>query len=143
VDATDTANDLLLDREAQIDRILTDLHTDLEVVDAHQVDLSHVFAYLGAGLEGFSSIGYNGGEAKFDNPAWGNVLATELGPAGAQALLGCGGTLDQVFTQAVGPDPRCEGDTATAAADVTPAEDLPPRLQRADASAFFELEGRR
>ena len=142
VDATDTANDLLLDREEQIDRILTDLHTDLEVVDAHQVDLAHIFAYLGAGLEGFSSIGYYGGEAKFDNPRWGNVFATELGPAGVEALMGCGGELDQIFTQAVGPDPRCEGDAATASQDVAAAE-APPVLRRADAGVFFDLGGRR
>ena len=143
VDATDTANDLLLDREEQIDRVLTDLHTDLEVVDAHQVDLAHIFAYLGAGLEGFSSIGYYGGEAKFDNPSWGNVLATELGPAGAEALLGCGGTFDQVFTEAIGPDPRCEGDTASAAAEVSAADAPQPALRRAGVGAFFDLGGGR
>lgn len=142
VDATDTANALLLDREEQIDQILTDLHTDLEVVDAHQVDLAHVFAYLGAGLEGFASIGYNGGDAKLDNPSWGNVSATELGPLGVEALLGCGGDLDQAFTDAIGPDPECAGDTSTASQDVSTSE-APPVIRRADASVFFDLGGRR
>lgn len=142
VDATDTANALLLDREEQIDRILTDLHTDLEVVDAHQVDLAHVFAYLGSGLEGFASIGYSGGDDKLDNPSWGNVSATELGPLGVEALLGCGGDLDEIFTEAIGPDPRCEGEASAASQDVSAAE-VTPVLRRADASVFFHLGGRR
>lgn len=142
VDATDTANALLLDREQQIDQLLTDLHTDLEVVDAHQVDLAHVLAYDGVALEGFAAIGYNSGDAKLDNPSFGNVNLTEIGPVGVQELLGCGGLLDQVFTGLIGPDPRCD-DPAAAAAAVTAAEDVLPRLERADASVFFELGGPR
>lgn len=143
VDATDTANSLLLDREEQIDSILTDLHTDLEVVDAHQVDLAHVFAYIGAGLEGFSSIGYQGGDAKLDNPSWGNVFASELGEAGVDLLFGCGGELDQIFTEAVGPDPRCESETEAAASGVIQPHAGPTNWERADASVFFDLGGRR
>lgn len=143
VDATDTANSLLLDREEQIDRILTDLHTDLEVVDAHQVDLTHVFAYLGSGLEGFASIGYQGGDAKLDNPTWGNVFASELGAAGVDLLLGCGGTLDEAFTEAIGPDPRCESDTEAAAAGVIQPDIPDPVWRRADARVFFDLGGGR
>ncbi len=135
VDATDTANALLLDREEQIDRVLDDLHTDLEVVDAHQVDLAHIIPYLGAGLEGFASIGYSGGDLRADNPSWGNVFATELGPVGVEALLGCGGTLDEQFSAAIGPDPRCESDTTAATAGVRAAEPL----ERAGAAAFFDL----
>jgi phospholipid/cholesterol/gamma-HCH transport system substrate-binding protein len=142
VSATDTANRLLIDREDQIDRILQDLHTDLEIVDAHQVDLAHVFAYLGSGLEGFASIGYQGGDAKFDNPTWGNVFASELGEAGVDLLLGCGGTLDEIFTDALGPDPNCDTDTEAAADVIRPATSEQV-WRRADASVFFELGGAR
>lgn len=143
VDATDTANALLLDREDQIDRVLTDLHTDLEVVDAHQVDLAHVFAYLGSGLEGFSSIGYSGGDAKLDNPSWGNVFATELGGAGVTAIFGCGGTLDSIFTEAIGPDPRCAEGATAASTGIGAAETPPTAMERADLGAFFSVEGPR
>lgn len=145
VSATNTANDLLLDREDQIDEVLNDLHTDLEVLDAHQVDLAHVMAYIGVGLEGFSSIGYQGGDdVRADNPGWGNVFATELGPVGVDSLLGCDGDLDRLFTDLIGPDPRCESDTSAASDDgVRAADPIAPRLERADARAFFELGGGR
>lgn len=141
VSATDTANSLLLDREEQIDEVLTDLHTDLEVLDAHQVDLAHVAAYIGVGLEGFSSIGYRGGDdVRADNPGWGNVFGSELGQAGVDTLLGCDGTLDELFTDLVGPDPRCESETGTAASgDVREADPITPRLERADVRTFFDL----
>ena len=105
---TDIASDLLEEREGQIDAILSELHQDLTIVDEHQVDLAHAMAYVGVGINGFASIGYGGGPAKTDNPSWGNVFTTGLGSVGVDALLGCGGTLDQLFTDLVGPDPRCD-----------------------------------
>lgn len=107
--ATDIAADLVEERRAQIDRILEELHQDVAIVDRHQVDLAHALAYGGVAVEGFASIGYQGGPAKIDNPAWGNVFTTSLGAVGVDALLGCGGTLDQVLTAIIGPDPGCEG----------------------------------
>ncbi len=112
--ATDIAADLLSDRRAQIDRILDELEVDLQIVDRHQVELAHLFAYQGVSFEGFASIGYEGGEAKTNTRGWGNVFVTGLGGAGIDALLGCGGTLDELFTTILGPDPTCE--TAQAAA---------------------------
>lgn len=105
---TDVASDLLEDREEQIDRILAELHEDLTIVDEHQVDLAHSLAYLGVSINGFASIGYGDGPAKRDNEHWGNVFTTGLGQVGVDALLGCGGTLDQLFTELIGPDPRCD-----------------------------------
>lgn len=100
--------DLVEERRAQLDRILFELAEDLEIVDRHQVDLAHALAYAGVGVEGFASIGYQNGPAQNDTPAWGNVFVTGLGEAGIQALLGCGGALDEALTQALGPDPSCE-----------------------------------
>ena len=100
--------ELLEERRAQIDRTLASFTEDLELIDRHQVDLAHTLAYLPAGLEGFAGIGYSGGEAQIDNPTWGNVFATNLGSIGVGSLLECNGALDQLFTDLLGPDPRCE-----------------------------------
>ena len=102
--------DLVEERRGQIDHVLAELHQDLRVVDAHQVDLAHTFSSLAAGLEGFAGIGYQGGEAKRDNPHWGNVFTTGLGSVGLGALLECNGALDVLLTDLMGPDPRCEQD---------------------------------
>lgn len=115
---SDVTADLVSDRRAQLDRILAELDEDLQIVDDHQVDLAHALAYAGVGVRGFSSIAYQGGPAKTDAPSWGNVFVTGLGEAGIQALLGCGGTLDQALTEMIGPDPTC--DEAGAVADQDP-----------------------
>jgi phospholipid/cholesterol/gamma-HCH transport system substrate-binding protein len=116
---------LIGDNREQIDRVLASFHEDLAVVDQHQVDLAHTFAYLGVSLEGFSSIGISNGEAQTDNPYWGNVFVTGLGAVGIGAMFDCGGALDQMFTDAFGPDPRCEhiepGNPSEG--DGTPADD--------------------
>lgn len=107
--STSTATaDLVSERRDQIDRTLADLHRDLEIVDETQVDLAHTLSSLAQGLEGFAQVGYNSGEARVDNPDWGNVFTTGLGQVGVGALLDCGGTLDELFTSLIGPDPRCE-----------------------------------
>ena len=107
-DTSTLTADLVAERRAQLDKILAELRDDLAIIDAHQVDLAHAFAYMGVAFEGFASIGYSGGEAKIDNPGWGNVFVTGLGAAGIDALLGCGGEVDVVLTQLIGPDPNCE-----------------------------------
>jgi phospholipid/cholesterol/gamma-HCH transport system substrate-binding protein len=100
--------DLVAERRDQIDRVLASFSEDLAIIDRHQVDLAHTLAYLGPSLEGFAGIGYHGGEARIDNPRWGNVFTTGLGSVGVGALTECGGAIDQVFTGLLGPDPRCE-----------------------------------
>ncbi len=100
--------DLVAERREQIDRVVASFSEDLALVDRHQVDLAHTLASLSAGLEGFASIGYSGGESQYDNPDWGNVFATNLGSIGIGALLECGGALDRLFTELLAPDPRCE-----------------------------------
>lgn len=102
--------ELLEERRAQIDRTLESFTQDLALIDEHQVDLAHTLAYLSAGLDGFSSIGYSGGEARLDNPDFGNVFVANLGSVGVGSLLECGGALDEMFSDLLGPDPRCEQD---------------------------------
>lgn len=108
---TDLTADLLEERRTQLDQVLAELHLDLEVLDAHQVDLAHFLGMSGVAFEGFAAIGYGFGEERIDTPAWGNVFATNLGQVGIPALLACGGTLDDIFTALLGPDPAC-GDGA-------------------------------
>jgi phospholipid/cholesterol/gamma-HCH transport system substrate-binding protein len=120
--------DLVAERRDQIDHVLAALHEDLQLVDEHQVDLAHTLTTLSLGLEGFSSIGYQQGDAKVDNPHWGNVFTTGLGSIGVGALLDCGGAVDQLFTDVIGPDPRCEeieGDQRSPG-DGPPADDRDP-----------------
>jgi phospholipid/cholesterol/gamma-HCH transport system substrate-binding protein len=122
--ASSTATaDLVEERREQIDHVLSQLHGDLRVVDSHQVDLAHTFSTLAAGLEGFAGIGYQGGEARRDNPYWGNVFTTGLGAVGVGALLDCNGAIDVLLTDLMGPDPRCEGEPGE---NPTPG-DGPPR----------------
>jgi phospholipid/cholesterol/gamma-HCH transport system substrate-binding protein len=99
---------LIADNRARIDEVLASFHEDLRVIDQHQVDFAHTFAYLGVSLVGFSSIGVSNGEARTDNPSWGNVFVTGLGSVGVGAMFDCGGVLDALFTETFGPDPRCE-----------------------------------
>jgi len=137
VETADTSTltaDLVAERRAQLDRILAELRDDLAIIDAHQVDLAHAFAYMGVAFEGFASIGYSGGEAKIDNPAWGNVFVTGVGAVGIDALLGCGGDVDQVLTQLIGPDPNC-ADSDVGGDNVAPAS-----TGGADSSAIRGIE---
>jgi phospholipid/cholesterol/gamma-HCH transport system substrate-binding protein len=135
---------LIGDNRAQLDEVLASFHEDLALVDQHQVDLAHTFAYLGVSLDGFSSIGVSFGEARRDNPHWGNVFVTGLGSVGVGALLECSGAMDQLFTEVIGPDPRCEEiegnpsegdgpprdrDDPAGPADVPPAPDLETLLE--------------
>ena len=107
--ASSTATaDLVEERRDQLDHVLDQLNRDLQVVDDHQVDLAHTLTALSAGFEGFASIGYQQGDAKVDNPTWGNVFTTGLGSVGVGALLDCGGAIDTLLTDVIGPDPRCD-----------------------------------
>ncbi|MBW3619570.1 MAG: MCE family protein [Actinobacteria bacterium] len=122
---TNITADLIEDRRTQLDRILFELNEDLAIVDAHQVDLAHAFAYSGVGVRGFSSIGYADGPAQRDTTGWGNVFVTGLGQVGIQALIGCGSAIDQALTEALGPDPTCDG---TDNVEDEGAEDTDPGL---------------
>jgi phospholipid/cholesterol/gamma-HCH transport system substrate-binding protein len=108
-DTSTMTAELVSERRAQIDQILAELNEDLAIVDAHQVDLAHIFAVAGVAFEGFASIGYGAGPAKIDTPHWGNVFTTGLGKVGVQALIGCGSPVDAALSAILGPDPNCDG----------------------------------
>lgn len=110
--------DLVGEERVRIDRSLRELHEVLEIVDRHQVDIAHAWAYGGVGFWGFSQVGRSG---EADNPYWGNILTTGVGEAGIDAIAGCGGVvdtfLDQIFGEAECPEdggPAGGRDTDTA-----------------------------
>ncbi|MGH3441246.1 MAG: MCE family protein [Nitriliruptorales bacterium] len=106
VRSSNLAADLVSQDRQQLDAVLDELNVDLRIVDAHQVDLAHFFAYAGASFEGYANI-FRRGEG--DNPSWGNIFAQSLGDVGVDAILGCGGAIDDLFDEILGPDPRsCE-----------------------------------
>jgi phospholipid/cholesterol/gamma-HCH transport system substrate-binding protein len=113
--ATTVSADLVEDRQAQLDSILTELHLDLEIIDDHQVEVADFLAVLGVGFEGYAGIGYHGLQ---DNPDWGNVFTTQIGPLGYGGLLDCGGVADLLLTTLFGPDPNCEGVVDASQGDV-------------------------
>lgn len=122
--ATNRVTDLVATDRAQLDRTLAELHRDLKIVDAHQVDLAHTFAYAGAAFEGYASIFRSGGR---DNPYWGYVFTQSLGTAGVDALLGCDGVVEGLLDEVFGPDPR--GCTVDLGDD--PEDNVPPGGERA------------
>ncbi len=95
--------DLVGDNRPQLDAVLADLHTTLEVIGRHQVDLAAGVGYLGAALEGFSSIGYSG-PGNTPNE-WGNIFTQLIGPVSPDGILGACGPFDRALDLAFGPDP--------------------------------------
>lgn len=103
-----SAADLVADTRGQLDRVLTELHADLEVVSRHQVALAEALAYAPAAVGGFAEITYSGQR----QVPYGKVFVTSAGPMGVDVLFGCGGLFDQALDPVLGPDPRpCEDQT--------------------------------
>lgn len=112
--------DLVGENRASLDRVLDELHADLQIIGRHQVDLAQSVAYLGVAVEGFSSIGYSGPE-NTPHP-WANIFTQLIGPVGPDALFGSCGLVDDALDLALGPDPLpCEERTGP-----LPGEDTGP-----------------
>lgn len=106
--ASATAADLVTDTRGQLDRILDELHADLEVVSRHQVVLAEALAYAPQAVGGFAEITRSSEQLV----PYGKVFVTSLGPAGVDLIFGCGGIFDQALDPLLGPDPRpCEEQT--------------------------------
>lgn len=95
--------DLVGDNRPQLDAVLDDLHSTLEVIGRHQVDLAAGVGYLGAALEGFSSIGYSGPDNTPNE--WGNIFTQLIGPVSPDGIMGACGPFDRALDLAFGPDP--------------------------------------
>jgi hypothetical protein len=98
--ATQT-NSLVSGDSPALNALLASLHTDLNVVGAHQEDLAEGVSYLGGALKGFASIAYAGDQTV----SWANIFVNPAGLTGTFGVLGCGGALDVALTDALGPDP--------------------------------------
>jgi phospholipid/cholesterol/gamma-HCH transport system substrate-binding protein len=125
--ATNTVTaDLIAAKRGEIDRVLDEVHLDLEIVNRHQMDLAEALAYAPEAVGGFASISF-AGETKVP---WGQVFVQSLGPAGIDPLLGCGGLVDRQLDLVLGPDPRsCEqqaNDTFPDDTDPQDEESEPP-----------------
>ena len=104
-DASHEVASLVERNRPRLDAALRDLHSALQVVDAHQLDLAATIPYLEASVRGYSSVGYSQ-----DVPnRWANIFVQSLGPLGTDAILGPCGLFDQALDEILGPDPRpCE-----------------------------------
>ncbi|MHB1784658.1 MAG: MCE family protein [Acidimicrobiales bacterium] len=87
----------------KLNSVLAELHTDLDIVNQHQVDLAQGIAYLTSAIEGFASIGYSG-PSNTPTP-WANIFTSLAGPLGYDAIFGSCGELDNILNTVLGPDP--------------------------------------
>jgi phospholipid/cholesterol/gamma-HCH transport system substrate-binding protein len=115
LEATDLAShdtaDLVARNRGVLDATLRGLHTDLAVLDRHQVDLAATIQYLDASVHGYQSVGYSqssGGNTYHTSGGfpnrWANIFVQSLGPFGVDALLGQCGAVDQLVDQVLGTD---------------------------------------
>jgi phospholipid/cholesterol/gamma-HCH transport system substrate-binding protein len=103
--------DLVRRNRNVLDSALAALHTDLEVLNRHQLDLAAGIGYLNQAVEGYSSVGYSQGTPN----RWANIFVQSLGPAGVDALVGQCGAVDQLFDHYFGTDCSTAGRTSPAA----------------------------
>ena len=106
-----TTADLVEDERDRIDDVLEEVGALLALVDDHQVDLAHLLGYGGVSFEGFASVGESQGQ---DNPYWGDIFTSGFGAVGIDAVAGCGGMIDEVLDQLLGPGPECPDDEQSA-----------------------------
>lgn len=126
VAANETA-DLVRRNRAALDGALRALHTDLKVLNRHQLDLAATISYLNQAVQGYSSVGYSFGAPN----DWANIFVQSLGPAGVDSLIGECGAVDQLFDNLTGADcatftPR-QSRVGEAPAD--PSSDAPPATE--------------
>lgn len=95
--------DLVGENRPELDAVLADLHSTLQVIGQHQVDLAAGIGYLGVAIDGFSSVGYSGPE---ETPnTWANIFAQLVGPVAPDGIMGACGPFDRALDLAFGPDP--------------------------------------
>ncbi|HZD64896.1 MAG TPA: MlaD family protein [Acidimicrobiales bacterium] len=95
--AADTAN-LVGANKAKLNSVLAELHTDLQTVSRHQVDLAQFTAYLKEAVQGFASIAFSGAQPL----SWTNIFTN---PPSLNAVLGPCGDVADALNKVLGPDP--------------------------------------
>jgi phospholipid/cholesterol/gamma-HCH transport system substrate-binding protein len=131
--------DLVRRNRGILDSALTYLHTDLQVLNRHQLDLAAGIAYLNQAVEGYSSVGYSQGTPN----KWANIFVQSLGPLGVDQLIGQCGAVDQFFDHYFGTDCHDAGrsgspvvrtappgtQAGTSPGGDSPAGQLPPQVE--------------
>ena len=111
IDSTDQAasqmSGLIGANRPKLQAILNEVHTDLQIIDSRQVDLTQGLGYAAVAVNGFSSIGYVGPNNDIVTP-YVSSSTGERGSAEASIFEPCG-TLNQIFDQALPPDPAQHG----------------------------------
>jgi hypothetical protein len=99
----------------KLQAILNEVHTDLQIIDSRQVDLTQGLGYDAAAVTGFSNIGYLGPNSDIVSP-FTSSSAGVRGSAEANMFENCG-TLNQIFNEALpnNPDPAQAGHGRTCA----------------------------
>jgi phospholipid/cholesterol/gamma-HCH transport system substrate-binding protein len=109
--------DLVRRNRGILDSALSYLHTDLQVLNRHQLDLAAGIAYLNQAVEGYSSVGYSQGTPN----KWANIFVQSLGPAGVDQLIGQCGAVDQFFDHYFGTDCHDAGRSGSPLVGTAPA----------------------
>jgi phospholipid/cholesterol/gamma-HCH transport system substrate-binding protein len=111
IDSTDQAasqlSGLIGANRPKLQAILNEVHTDLQIIDSRQVDLTQGLGYAAVAVNGFSSIGYVGPNNNIVTPFVSSSTGFR-GSAEATMFEPCG-TLNQIFDQALPPDPAQHG----------------------------------
>jgi phospholipid/cholesterol/gamma-HCH transport system substrate-binding protein len=111
IDSTDQAanqlSGLVGANRPKLQAILNEIHTDLQTIDSRQVDLTQGLGYAAVAVSGFSNIGYVGPNSDIVTP-FVSSSAGIRGSAEASIFDNCG-TLNQIFNQALPPDPAQQG----------------------------------
>lgn len=129
--------DLVAEDRQQLDRVLHEIARDLQIVDRHQVDLAHVFAYGGVAYEGYAHIGVSQGQ---DNPYWANIFAQSVAGLGFDSIAGCEGVIDEFLDTVLGEDPRsCEQQSEGDAGLPTPGGEGALPTAPSSLDGFFRL----
>jgi phospholipid/cholesterol/gamma-HCH transport system substrate-binding protein len=126
LEASDSAShetaDLITRNRGTLDRTLRALHTDLQVLDHHQVDLAATIQYLNSSVRGYQSVGYSNGVPN----RWANIFVQSLGPLGIDAVLGQCGVIDHLIDEVLGENCKDRGKGGPPIPLPTPTVSLPP-----------------
>ncbi len=94
----------------KLQAILNEVHTDLQIIDSRQVDLTQGLGYAAVSVSGFSNIGYVGPNSDIPTPFSSSSTGVR-GSAEASIFDPCG-TLNQIFNEAFNQGPISHPDPA-------------------------------
>jgi ABC-type transporter Mla subunit MlaD len=93
--------DVIGHNQPQLQSLLNNLHSVLQVVSTHQVDLAEAISYLDSAITGFASVGKSGNVSV----PWANQFLNVSSSLGIDTVLGNCGLMSQALNDILGPDP--------------------------------------